>query len=130
MARGSSSHAANGEHSSKREFIMLFLTRKRLTVNCLVWRWEASVPWEKHCAVRAEEAHLRSCASLRGLQYFLFPLAICEIYLSNYVQLEIVNPEKFQSQNFFFFKQEGLYAAVKRRSAGSPELYPDDAVPH
>ncbi|KOC09244.1 cytochrome P450 monooxygenase [Aspergillus flavus] len=45
-------------------------------------------------------------------------------------ELEIVNPEKFQSQNFFFFKQEGLYAAVKRRSAGSPELYPDDAVPH
>ncbi|KAB8258857.1 cytochrome P450 [Aspergillus pseudonomiae] len=45
-------------------------------------------------------------------------------------ELEIVNPEKFQSQNFFFFKQEGLYAAVKRRSASSPELYPDDVIHH
>ncbi|KAE8148404.1 cytochrome P450 [Aspergillus avenaceus] len=30
--------------------------------------------------------------------------------------MEIVTPEKFQAQNFLFFKQEGLYVTIKRHS--------------
>ncbi|KAF7591329.1 hypothetical protein BBP40_001653 [Aspergillus hancockii] len=36
-------------------------------------------------------------------------------------ELEIIDPEKFQTQNFFFFKQEGLYATIKRRMDSSLE---------